>query len=546
MHLYSTSILATTIAGVPSISPRADGTHALVIIAIAAVLIGFICSALAVSIYVRLVNARREAASERKRDEQAIALRDRLLNEFDEDVSAFSTQSSSPIASQNAGALLQACMSGPDGKMLAGELEGLLNRGIKFKLTVRKPLGGRAYIRGIMTADGPVVFSKDLGATDTTIDFQQIVDAIPSPVWLRNSNLGLRWANKAFLTAANAPSLEAAIATNAVLEKSEMELAEAARVGNSTIEAIRYAPIHGSRKALALYLTGLEDRSVAGYAADLTETKRSEAKLRLTEDAVADVLEAVPFGMAFFNEDGRLTSCNAAYAQILDVDPDWLDAKRTMGEILDRLRDGRQVPEQYDYQAWKREQLQLFKTCSGPIEQFWHLTNGKSIRIQMRPHLLGGFFFVVEDMSEKLRLESSFRLLNQVQRATLDAIDEAIAIFAPDGHLVLHNSSFARLWQLTDAELARQPHFKTIAHLCEARLGRDAIWSIVAAGITSEEPERCNDWGKTRRGDGRTISVSMSRLPNGATAVTFADLTDLEQFQRELANDAPEKSDAAA
>jgi hypothetical protein len=32
------------------------------------------------------------------------------------------------------------------------------------------------------------------------------------------------------------------------------------------------------------------------------------------------------------------------------------------------------------------------------------------------------------------------------------------------------------------------------------------------------------------RADGRTISLALSRLPNGATVVTFSDLTDLERF----------------
>jgi hypothetical protein len=35
---------------------------------------------------------------------------------------------------------------------------------------------------------------------------------------------------------------------------------------------------------------------------------------------------------------------------------------------------------------------------------------------------------------------------------------------------------------------------------------------------------------KTRRADGRVISLSLSRLPNGTTVVAFTDITDLEKF----------------
>jgi hypothetical protein len=100
---------------------------------------------------------------------------------------------------------------------------------------------------------------------------------------------------------------------------------------------------------------------------------------------------------------------------------------------------------------------------------------------------------------------------------------------------VLFNANFAKLWHFADEELLSQPHFTKIANLAESRLGHDGIWSIVSTGIASAEPERCNDWGKAVRADGRVISLSMSRLPNGATIATFSDMTDLERFREEQA-----------
>jgi hypothetical protein len=99
-----------------------------------------------------------------------------------------------------------------------------------------------------------------------------------------------------------------------------------------------------------------------------------------------------------------------------------------------------------------------------------------------------------------------------------------------DGRLVLHNALFARMWKLAEDELGGQPHFAEIANICTTRIGRDGIWGIVSCGVNSATPESFGEWGKTRRADGRIISLSLSRLPNGATVVTFTDLTDLEQF----------------
>jgi hypothetical protein len=98
------------------------------------------------------------------------------------------------------------------------------------------------------------------------------------------------------------------------------------------------------------------------------------------------------------------------------------------------------------------------------------------------------------------------------------------------------------MWKLSESELDGQPHFAEIASLCATRIGRDGIWGTVSAGVNSATPERFGEWGKATRADGRVISLALSRLPNGATVVTFTDLTDLEQF-RSLQNDT---SNAAA
>jgi PAS domain-containing protein len=163
-------------------------------------------------------------------------------------------------------------------------------------------------------------------------------------------------------------------------------------------------------------------------------------------------------------------------------------------------------------------------------EELWHLPGGKSVRVTIQPHLQGGMFVLLEDISERLRLESSMALLTQVQKATLDTIDEGIAIFGTDGRLALHNGLFATMWRLAEDELTGHPHFADIADICSTRIGRDGIWDVVSCGISAAAPERLGEWSKVRRADGRVISLAMSRLPNGATVVTFSDLTDLERF----------------
>ena len=85
------------------------------------------------------------------------------------------------------------------------------------------------------------------------------------------------------------------------------------------------------------------------------------------------------------------------------------------------------------------------------------------MRVVAQPHPFGGLTFLYEDVTEKLALESSYNTLIKVQSATLDTLVEGVAVFGPDGRMKLHNAAFARIWDMSAAELEGEPHVRTIA-----------------------------------------------------------------------------------
>jgi PAS domain-containing protein len=248
------------------------------------------------------------------------------------------------------------------------------------------------------------------------------------------------------------------------------------------------------------------------------------------EGGDARMIDHLPVAVASFDPARKLTRYNQAFARMWDLPENWLDTHPSQRDILNRLREKRLIPEQRNFAQWRKGQVEAAPATGEAIEETWHLPSGKSIRLVTQSHWDGGIFIACEDISERLKLESSLNLLTQVQKATLDTLDEGVAIFGTDGRLVLHNALFAKMWRLTESDLTGQPHLARIGQLCERRIGQDGIWSIVAAGVSAPAPERLAEWGKAKRADGRVISLALSRLPNGATMASFADLTDLEKF----------------
>ena len=162
------------------------------------------------------------------------------------------------------------------------------------------------------------------------------------------------------------------------------------------------------------------------------------------------------------------------------------------------------------------------------------MPGGKTLRVVAQPHPFGGLTFLYEDVTEKLSLESSYNTLIKVQSATLDTLTEAVAVFGPDARLKLHNAAFARIWELEPSDLVGEPHVQKIAEASNGRFGDEAAWKKLVELIASGA-ERRRDWGEIERSDKTILAVSLAPLPDGATLVTFADVTDRSRIESALA-----------
>lgn len=264
-----------------------------------------------------------------------------------------------------------------------------------------------------------------------------------------------------------------------------------------------------------------------GLVIDRTISMRRHGRITIATNATENLLDELSLAIAVFDADQRLINNNSSYSRMWNLPQDWLNTHPMLGEILDRLRESRLLPEQRDFAGWKKVYLKQFGAGRLNIVDFWHVPSGQSLRVVSQSRPQGGLFVTYEDVSETLALKASNAALVAVQIATLDALDEAVAIFKPDGRLSQSNRAFASLWRLSDAELANEPHFSEIEALCAARTGRDRTWDIVSSAVGCLSLEPTGERDRVTRTDGKVISVTAARLPNGATLVSFLDLTDV-------------------
>lgn len=186
----------------------------------------------------------------------------------------------------------------------------------------------------------------------------------------------------------------------------------------------------------------------------------------------------------------------------------------------------------------------MFTSLLDPLEELIHLPDGKTLRLVVTPHPLGGLLMTWEDVTASLALERSYNTLIAVQKETLDNLYEAVAVIGGDGRLQLSNPAFGRVWQLGEDELSAAPHISELVEWMRDFLDH-GDWENSKADHINLLTDREGKSGRLERADGSVVDFATVALPDGAMLLSYVDVSDshrVEQFLRER-NEALETAD---
>ena len=249
------------------------------------------------------------------------------------------------------------------------------------------------------------------------------------------------------------------------------------------------------------------------------------------------IIDALATPIAIFNASRELVQSNRAYAQLWGLDPKWLKPGLDERAILDRLRTDGMLPAEPDYQAWRARHLQSY-TLKEPRESDpWHLPDGRTVQVISAPAgPKGGVIYVFEDITDQLRLKSQHKTQLDVQRSTLNALNEGVAVFGTHGRLTLANPRLSTLWKVPTSLLDTKPHIDQIIEAVARALPEDGpiLWRDLKRAIVDLNPTRTDQSGRITRADGKMLDYNITRLPDGQTLMTFVDVTESANYQNVL------------
>jgi len=366
-----------------------------------------------------------------------------------------------------------------------------------------------------------------------TEKFAALLNAIPQPVWLRNRLGRLKWANAAYVAKVKGEDLQQVI-------KQQLELLPPAQQQRAThihseggkFKDVCSIEVEG-REVLYNVCERVQGNDFIGFAVESGEGKSSPGQNPATRDMRNHLLENLSIAVAQFDADQKLIFTNEAFSRLWGIDTEFLSTGLSDASVLDRLRDDRRLEERVDYRDWRTGWLK--KNAAGMRHtDLWHLPDGRSIQVTVECQKTGGVTYFYEDKTESLSLESRYKEMMNVQRATLDNLQEAAALFASDGNLILFNPAYARIWKLSPKLLAANPHIDEVISWCKVAHNDEMVWKELKLAVTGVREQRRSLQGRLERRDKTILSFTTVPLPDGATLLVYDDITNTAAIERML------------
>lgn len=188
-----------------------------------------------------------------------------------------------------------------------------------------------------------------------------------------------------------------------------------------------------------------QDRMFFAVPADAAV--RAERFLREFVQTLTRTFATLNTGFAIFDRQRNLQLFNPAIIDLTGIRADFLASRPTLADFLDQLRELRMVPEPKDYPSW-RHRINNLETAAatGHHLEEWSLPGGRVFRVQGSPHPDGAIALLFEDITSETAIKREYREALALNKAVLDRIGDAVAVFGPDGKLVLSNRSYRENW----------------------------------------------------------------------------------------------------
>jgi len=343
---------------------------------------------------------------------------------------------------------------------------------------------------------------------------RRLIDTAPFMLWREGSEGQVTWANGAYLNRLASNSQQMIWPLPALFPVTDPEATHRTSLTETT----------GKKRQNWFDVSRVTDEEGhLAFALPADDAHQAEHAKREFIQTLTKTFATLPIGLAVFDRARRLQMFNPALTDLTGLETEFLLSRPGLEGFLNRMRDKRVLPEPRDYRSWARRLLDIETTAPfGGFEETWTLPTGQTFRVSTNPHPDGALAFLIEDITSETHMTRHVRAEMETSQSVLNQIDAAIAVFGPNGQLVLTNTAFSRLWTLEGEDTLNAVTLPEALENWREASNNPQLWSRVAslARPNSEEPMPVS--GLMSLPDGERLTVEARRTTTGALMISFS------------------------
>ena len=249
----------------------------------------------------------------------------------------------------------------------------------------------------------------------------------------------------------------------------------------------------------------------------MADLSRRETELRVT-------LEAMDQGVALWDADLKLVSWNSRMRELLGLPDEFFDHEHTFADYL------RYVGARGEFGgADIEEEIQKRLATLGQKHSYERTRpDGTVLEIARNPIPSGGFIAIFTDITKRKQAEIELR-------ATLENMDQGVAMYDADYKMVTWNSRMRELLDLPDEFFDHEHSFADYLRYVGAR------GEFGDVDVEEEVQRRLATLGRKAnyervRTDGSVVEITRNPIPSGGFIAIYTDISVRKKAEIELTN----------
>ncbi len=359
--------------------------------------------------------------------------------------------------------------------------------------------------------------------------YENMIDGLNYPLWLRDENLNLIAVNKKYLEFSGQNSKSEVLQNNVELcntqgeliaKKAAKDAQKNKKLQKKKFNMIRNSDLYNYELQENPYYIGdsMDKMGTVGYLLDNTELEKLKRGFERNQNNHLEILGTLGTAFAIFDDKMNLFFHNNAFRNLWGLDADFLDKRPSYSQFLETVREHKMLPATPNFKAYRDDEISIFGNLWETKEDLLHLPDGRTIRRFRSPHP-NGVVFAFEDVSDRLATMRRLNELTDMQKSMLDNLNDAVVIFGVNQRLKLYNRAYLNLWSIDIDKMQDEPKLDKVLSYQKLFFSHIDNWEEFKQNMIANITE--GEKFDLSRDDNVNIQVSPLIFYDGSIMVTY-------------------------